>query len=235
MKAFDISSTENSFTPASIEPEAGKERRSPPASLYARGGKRLLDLILVSLLLPLFLPLIALLWILTRLDGGPGFYGQKRVGLDGRTFNCWKIRTMVMNAEKVLQDLCDSDPEIAREWHENQKLAVDPRITPIGGFLRATSLDELPQIWNVIRGEMSFVGPRPFMTSQEPLYRAAGGTAYYDLRPGITGSWQVDGRGVTTFVERVAYDEDYLASLSLREDLRLVWQTVVVLLKRTGH
>ncbi|MBR9823379.1 MAG: sugar transferase [Rhodobacteraceae bacterium] len=235
MKAFDISSTENSFVPASIEAETGQTGVSRRHSLYGRIGKRFLDLMLVSLLLPLFAPLIAVVWALTRLDGGPGFYGQKRVGLDGRTFNCWKIRTMVMNAEKVLQDLCDSDPEIAREWHENQKLAVDPRITPIGGFLRATSLDELPQIWNVICGEMSFVGPRPFMTSQEPLYRAAGGTAYYDLRPGITGSWQVDGRGVTTFVDRVKYDEGYLSSLSLREDLRLVWKTVVVLLKRTGH
>lgn len=235
MKAFNISSTENAYIPGKDEQRTSKAPLSWGAYLYRSGGKRLLDLILVALLLPLFLPLIAMVWVLTRLDGGPGFYSQKRVGINGRIFNCWKIRTMVMDAEKVLQDLCDSDPEIAREWHENQKLAQDPRITRIGRFLRATSLDELPQIWNVLCGEMSFVGPRPFMTSQEALYRAANGTAYFDLRPGITGSWQVDGRGVTTFVGRVEYDEDYLQRLSLKEDLRLIWGTVAVLLKCTGH
>lgn len=240
VKAFDISSFKSSFTPAPVDPgrRQSSGARAPVSrrfSLYGRIGKRLLDLILVALLLPLFAPIIAVVWGLTRLDGGPGFYSQKRVGMDGRIFDCWKIRTMVMGAEQVLQDLCDRDPDVAREWYENQKLAKDPRITPIGVFLRATSLDELPQIWNVLRGDMSFVGPRPFMTSQEPLYRAGGGTAYYELRPGITGSWQVDGRGVTAFVGRVAYDEDYLARLSLREDLRLIWQTVLVLLKQTGH
>lgn len=240
MKMSDISSFKSFFTPAPVDPSRRQSAgsRAPVSrrfSLYGRIGKRLLDLMLVALLLPLFAPIIAVIWGMTRLDGGPGFYSQKRVGMDGRIFDCWKIRTMVMNAEQVLQDLCESDPEVAREWHENQKLAKDPRITPIGGFLRATSLDELPQIWNVLRGEMSFVGPRPFMTSQEPLYQAAGGTAYYELRPGITGSWQVDGRGMTTFVERIEYDEGYLANLSLREDLRLILKTVGVLVKRTGH
>lgn len=195
----------------------------------------MLDLVLCVMLLPLFAPVILVLWTFTRLDGGPGFYSQVRVGKGGRIFRCWKIRTMLMNAEQILEELCAKDPIIAAEWHKNQKLENDPRITKIGGFLRATSLDELPQIWNVLRGDMSFIGPRPFMTSQEPLYRSAGGKAYYVLRPGVTGSWQVEGRGVTTFIERVQFDEDYLQELSLGRDLGYVWKTIVVILGRTGH
>ncbi|WP_231388722.1 sugar transferase [Pseudooceanicola algae] len=205
-------------------------------SFYGRFGKRCFDLALALTLLPLFLPLIALVWALTRLeDRGPGFYSQKRIGLNGKIFNCWKIRTMVINAEQALQDLCDSDPEVAREWHENQKLAKDPRITRIGGFLRSSSLDELPQIWNVITGDMSFIGPRPFMTSQEHLYRQAGGESYFKVRPGITGNWQVEGRGQTTFVERISYDDSYLETLSFRRDMSLIWRTIAVIVNRTGH
>lgn len=231
MKAFDFTYAER-VAPGETAGEAAARRRP---SFYSRFGKRLFDLTLACMLMPFFAPIIAVAWVLTRFDGGPGFYSQKRVGRNGRIFNCWKIRTMVVDAERVLQELCEKDPEVAREWHENQKLAKDPRITWIGGFLRSTSLDELPQIWNVITGDMSFIGPRPFMTSQEHLYRQAGGTAYFALRPGITGSWQVDGRGVTTFVQRVRYDEDYLTNLTFREDVNFVWKTIKVLLARTGH
>ncbi len=234
MKAFDFTSLTNSYA-AETDKVEQRQPVAPKRTFYARFGKRGMDLVLARLLLPFLAPIILVVWALTRLDGGPGFYGQSRIGINGKIFRCWKIRTMRMNAEQVLKELCDKDPAIAEEWHKNQKLENDPRITRIGGFLRATSLDELPQIWNVICGDMSFIGPRPFMTSQEHLYKNAGGEAYYHLRPGITGPWQVDGRGVTTFVDRIRYDEEYLATLSFRHDLRFVWKTIGVLLNRTGH
>lgn len=204
-------------------------------SAYSAIGKRSFDIVFAILLLPILVPVIALLWVMARRDGGPGFYAQDRVGLNGKVFRCLKMRTMVMNAERVLQDLCDADPEIAQEWLTNQKLLNDPRITRIGRFLRATSLDELPQIWNVLRGEMSFVGPRPFMVEQDDLYRRAGGEAYYHLRPGITGLWQIEGRGTTSFVSRVQYDNDYLKRISPVLDAKLMVKTVTVVFNRTGH
>lgn len=235
MKVFDAASISSS---RSVETEVKKSRvvQVPRHTFYTKFGKRIFDIVLALLLLPLFVPIILVVWVLTRLDGGPGFYSQYRVGLHGKTFRCWKVRTMVMNAEQVLRELCEKDPAVAEEWNRDQKLAKDPRITKIGGFFRATSLDELPQIWNVLRGDMSFIGPRPFMTSQEHLYREAGGEAYFHLRPGITGPWQVDGRGVTTFVDRIKYDSDYLENQSLKTDLGLVWKTVrVVIVDQTGH
>ncbi|MGH1330306.1 MAG: sugar transferase [Paracoccaceae bacterium] len=209
--------------------------KNKTARLYSRIGKRALDLVLVVLALPVALPVIAGLWLLVRRDGGFGFYAQERIGRDGRVFACWKLRTMQMDAEKQLEKLCRIDPELAAEWARDQKLERDPRITKIGAFLRASSLDELPQIFNVLRGDMSLVGPRPFMISQEPLYRDAGGSAYFDMRPGITGPWQIDGRSGTTFVERIAYDNAYAQSLSLRADIALLLRTVSVVLNRTGR
>lgn len=209
---------------------AQKERR-----VYAAYLKRLGDIVLALVALPICVPLIAIFWILSRLEGGPGFYCQPRVGRFGETFTCWKLRTMVPNADKVLKDLCDRDPVLAAEWHEKQKLAKDPRITRIGRFLRATSLDELPQILNVLKGDMSFVGPRPFMTTQEALYRAAGGEAYFRMRPGITGLWQLDGRNTTAFVDRVTYDDLYWQKLSAGVDLRCLLATVRVIFRKTGQ
>ncbi len=218
--------------------EASVEAFAPAAdSTYRRYGKRAFDIILALLLLPLLAPVIGVLWVLTKRDGGPGFYAQTRVGKDGRLFKCWKIRSMVVGAEKVLDDLCSSDPAIAEEWRRDQKLDNDPRITQLGCFVRRTSLDELPQIWNVLRGDMSFIGPRPFMVSQERLYSTAGGRAYFRMRPGISGPWQVDNRGALAtdgFMQRVAYDERYLREQSIFNDLRLVWKTLGVIAKRTG-
>lgn len=205
------------------------------SGIYMRFGKRGLDIVLALLMMPVIVPVIAVLWYLAKRDGGPGFYSQKRIGQYGRVFRCWKLRTMVVNAEQALKELCDGNPALAAEWHRNQKLAADPRITPIGQFLRATSLDELPQIWNVLIGDMSFVGPRPFMAKQKKLYCAAGGAAYFQLRPGITGPWQIDGRGTTSFVDRIKFDNAYLAELSLGRDLRFILRTVLVVLNRTGH
>ena len=208
---------------------------SASGGIYEKFGKRVVDLVLSLMLAPLIVPVIAVLWFIVRRDGSAGFFMQDRVGKDGKVFSCMKLRTMVPNAEKVLEDMIASDPKVAHEWHVNQKLERDPRITKIGRLLRATSLDELPQFFNVVRGDMSFVGPRPFLPSQEQLYVDAGGEGYYRVRPGITGPWQVDGRGITTFCDRVAYDETYVDSLSLKADASFIYKTVGVVLKRTGH
>ncbi|OCX66389.1 exopolysaccharide biosynthesis protein [Thioclava sp. SK-1] len=202
---------------------------------YRRLGKRPFDIFLALLLLPILLPVIAGLWFLVRRDGGSGFFVQPRIGRDGRVFNCYKLRTMVTDAEAALKKMCDESPELAHEWHVNQKLTVDPRITRVGRFLRATSLDELPQVFNVIKGDMSFVGPRPFLVDQEALYRNAGGESYFDMRPGITGAWQVEGRNSTTFIGRVAYDDDYHRGLSMWRDIGLIAKTAGIVCKRTGR
>ncbi len=201
---------------------------------YRAFGKRLFDITMVLASLPVVAPLIFILWVIVRLDGGAGFYSQTRIGKNGREFRCWKLRTMIPNADRVLKEMCDADPELAREWHENQKLENDPRITRIGRFLRASSLDELPQLWNILLGDMSIVGPRPFMADQAPLYNTAGGKAYYTVRPGITGPWQVFGRGETTFVDRVKYDTMYCRDLSMVNDIVLIWKTFGVVLRGTG-
>ncbi|WP_330629531.1 sugar transferase [Thioclava sp. GXIMD4215] len=202
---------------------------------YQRRGKRILDIFLALLLLPVLLPVIAVLWLMVRRDGGPGLFVQPRIGKNGKTFQCYKLRTMLVDAEAKLQKMCAEDPKLAEEWHVHQKLSIDPRITSVGRFLRATSLDELPQIFNVFKGDMSFVGPRPFLIDQESLYRNAGGAAYFDMRPGITGLWQVEGRNSTTFVARVTYDDDYFDRLSLKSDLGLIVKTTSIVVKRTGR
>ena len=203
--------------------------------VYQRVFKRIIDTMLVAVSLPIVLPVIAVLALIIRRDGGPAFFVQPRVGLNGHVFPCFKLRTMHVDAEARLAEMCAADPIIAAEWHRNQKLQIDPRITKFGCFLRRSSLDELPQLFNVLRGEMSVVGPRPFLPSQEDLYRQAGGRAYYAMRPGITGSWQVAGRGDTRFVDRVGFDDDYHSRLSLKEDLLILLKTVSVVIKSTGR
>ena len=211
-----------------------QELRIQPGA-YGCYSKRAFDVMLALLLMPLVAPVVGILWLLVKRGGGSGFYAQERVGMNGSTFQCWKLRTMVPDAETVLGNLCARDAKVAAEWHRNQKLANDPRITRVGAFLRATSLDELPQLWNVLRGEMSFVGPRPFMLSQEALYRSAGGEAYFQMRPGITGPWQVNGRGTTSFVDRVTFDTAYCRRLSFAKDLQLIFKTAGVVFRCGGQ
>ena len=210
------------------------KRTEPVQSFYSKAGKRAFDLTLALLISPIVVPVILVLWALTKLDGGPGFFGQVRVGKDKKYYKCWKIRTMRVDAEEVLTELCKSNPEIAREWNENQKLKNDPRITAVGRFMRATSLDELPQFLNIVKGEMSFVGPRPFMAQQMQMYQTAGGRSYFEVRPGITGTWQVYGRGQTKFSDRVHYDDIYHNGLSFKQDIGLIFKTVGVVLRATG-
>ncbi|MEI4473733.1 sugar transferase [Frigidibacter sp. MR17.24] len=199
--------------------------------LWQAGGKRLFDLVAILAMAPVILPLIGLMVLMVRRDGGPAFFRQKRVGRHGQAFWMLKMRTMVPDAEGRLQAHLAADPEARAEWDRHQKLARDPRITRVGRLLRRTSLDELPQLLNVLRGEMSLVGPRPMMISQIGLYP---GRAYYRLRPGITGNWQVSERHASSFADRARYDEAYEAEVSARTDLGLLWRTVAVVLRASG-
>jgi len=201
---------------------------------YAKVGKRFFDLALAVLLLPLIAPVIAALWLLVRRDGGPGFFGHSRIGRNGQVFKCWKVRTMVMGAEERLQAYLAANPAAAAEWARDHKLTNDPRITQFGNFLRKTSLDELPQIWNVLKGEMSFVGPRPIVHAELSKYGADLG-AYLSQKPGITGLWQVSGRNDVSYVERVAMDVDYSLRGSLMFDMELILRTGVSVLGKTGR
>ncbi len=196
--------------------------------------KRCLDLIFCVAVMAVVLPLTPLLAFAIRLDSkGPVFYRQKRVGRNGKPLYVCKFRTMTMNADALLADCLARDPALRKEWDINQKLKNDPRITRVGSFLRKTSLDELPQIFNVLAGNMSLVGPRPIMESQIDKYGDIH-TVYNRVKPGITGLWQVSGRNDTTFEERVAYDNYYINNWSVWMDLWILAKTVPVALSGYG-
>jgi lipopolysaccharide/colanic/teichoic acid biosynthesis glycosyltransferase len=206
--------------------------RRARSNLYRKGAKRGIDLLLVVLALPFVLPVVAALALWVARDGGAPFYTQDRVGRGGRVYRIWKLRTMVQDAEARLESCLQADPTLRAEWNSKQKLLHDPRITRTGRILRRSSLDELPQLWNVLRGEMSLVGPRPMMISQKPLYPAAD---YYELRPGITGLWQISERNSSSFAERAKFDSVYNQTLSLPVDLGILLATVKVVFCGTGH
>jgi lipopolysaccharide/colanic/teichoic acid biosynthesis glycosyltransferase len=206
---------------------------SPFAGFYRSYGKRALDLLICAILGPPVLLVVAMLYLLVRGGGKPGFFGHLRVGRHGRVFRCWKLRTMVPNAQALLDEYLKKNLEAAAEWQKDCKLREDPRVTRLGSFLRKVSLDELPQIWNVIKGEMSFVGPRP--VTQAEIERYAGHEwSYLSVRPGLTGLWQVSGRNSTAYDMRVALDAEYASRCSLFMDLVIIYSTFGVVLKRTG-
>jgi lipopolysaccharide/colanic/teichoic acid biosynthesis glycosyltransferase len=192
-------------------------------------GKRALDLVVCTLLLVIAIPVIAVCALAIRLDTpGPVMIAQLRTGRDGRRFRMLKLRTMLANAEELKPLLAHLSVLPAPDF----KIPDDPRITRVGRVLRATSLDELPQLFNVLRGDMSLVGPRP--TSFEPSRYELWHTQRLDVRPGITGLWQVEGRNVTTFDERLRLDVQYIRRRSLALDLTLLARTVVAVLQRSG-
>ncbi len=196
--------------------------------------KRMIDWGIIIFLLPLLIVLGVLISIGIKLDSpGPVFYKQRRVGKDGKIFVAWKFRSMIHNADAKLQEYLEKDGNFRSEWESKQKIKVDPRITRFGKFLRRTSLDELPQFWNVLRGEMSVVGPRPCMESQINLYGEIF-NLYKQVRPGITGLWQVSGRNETTYAERVAMDAYYVRNWSPWLDLVILVKTVWVVLTGKG-
>lgn len=203
-----------------------------PFWAYRRLGKRAFDVITVLMFLPFGILIVGGLAMCIALLGNKPFYTQERVGRNGAIYKIWKLRTMVVDADSRLEQHLRDNPNAQLEWDYTQKLRNDPRITPIGRFLRASSMDELPQLWNVLRGDMSLIGPRPMMPSQVPLYP---GTAYYHLRPGISGSWQVSARNESSFAERAIFDTSYDSEVSLREDMRIFMATIHVVLRATGH
>lgn len=211
---------------------ATHQPESDESDIYRDGVKRLLDVVLVLVSLPLVLPIILVFAAIVALDGGKPFYCQNRVGKNGRTYTMWKLRSMVLCAEEKLAVHLAQDPEAKAEWDSTQKLKDDPRITRFGRFLRKSSFDELPQLLNVLLGDMSIVGPRPMLPEQEPLYS---GTAYFELRPGITGLWQISDRNESTFAARAKFDTDYFEQLSLATDVRIIASTFRVVLRGTGY
>lgn len=214
--------------------------RSSLTSPTALLAKRLLDIGLIALSAPLLVPVLVAIGLAIKLDTrGPVIYGQKRVGRHGRPFRAWKFRSMVPNADEHLRNYLLGHPELRTEWDRTHKLKADPRVTRVGTFLRRTSLDELPQLWNVIVGEMSLVGPRPIVDS--PDYDREYIDEHpqvYDLytlvRPGITGLWQVSGRNLTTYEKRVDLDRYYLQNWSCMLDIYILWRTVKTALLREG-
>ncbi len=204
-----------------------------PRGVYAGFVKRLFDIFFVLLALPAAVPIILICALALRIEGGRAFYTQPRLGRGGRRFSIYKLRTMVPDADAKLERLLRENAALRAEWESTQKLKKDPRITIVGDFLRKTSLDELPQLWNVLVGDMSIVGPRPMLPQQLPLYRLP--EAYFSLRPGITGLWQVSARNEKGFDYRADMDAEYCNELGLVADLSILLQTVGVVLRRTGY
>jgi Undecaprenyl-phosphate galactose phosphotransferase WbaP len=203
---------------------------------WARTTKRFLDLLLTVTGGLIMSPLLLAIVVVIKLDSsGPAFYGHRRLGAGGKHFRCWKFRTMHPSAEQLLDQYLRSNPTLRAEWEQNFKLRSDPRVTRVGRFLRSTSLDELPQIWNVLWGEMSLVGPRPIVDAEIPKY----GTVYEVYRritPGITGLWQVSGRSDATYAERIKLDAYYVHNWSVWLDLVILVRTVrIVLLGRGAY
>lgn len=211
--------------------ERGFEVAPEHRSVYRSVFKRVFDILFVlTIALPVTL-VVLVLALLISLDGASPFYLQERVGKNGKCFKMLKLRSMVPNAHRKLEAYLQANAAARVEWNEKQKLTHDPRITPLGRIIRKTSLDELPQFFNVLKGDMSVVGPRPMMPQQTALYP---GTSYYRMRPGITGFWQISERNECSFAERAIHDSNYDRSLSLRTDIAVVWRTVAVVMAGTG-
>ncbi|MCA3421230.1 MAG: sugar transferase [Roseomonas sp.] len=197
-------------------------------------AKRALDIIGAGLGLVLLAPFFLIVALLVRADGGPAFFAHQRVGRGGKLFGCLKFRSMVIDSQARLEALLASNPAARAEWEATRKLKNDPRITRIGRFLRSTSLDELPQLINVLRGEMSLVGPRPVQEAEIDRYYGASAAHYMAVRPGITGLWQVSGRSETSYESRVALDVSYVSRPSMLTDLSILLRTPVAVLSRRG-
>ena len=192
--------------------------------------KRILDIILAGSAIVLLAPLLTLCFLACLFTSpGPAIFRHRRVGFGGKRFDCFKFRTMVHDSQDCLSDYLASNPEARNEWEATHKLQFDPRVTAIGAILRKTSLDELPQLFNVLMGEMSIVGPRP-VTEEELFKYSNSAGAYLSCRPGITGLWQVSGRSGTTYSKRVACDSYYAANWSMTLDLKILLVTLPVLL-----
>jgi Undecaprenyl-phosphate galactose phosphotransferase WbaP len=208
--------------------------RSGLLSPMSRAVKRAFDLLVCLVLVIFFAPLLLVVAAIVATDGGPVLFGHRRVGHEGKTFRCLKFRTMVPDAQIVLQKLLDSDPALQAEWATTFKLKSDPRITTVGGFLRKTSLDELPQLFNVIAGTMSLVGPRPVVASELEDFYGEDALYYRLVLPGITGLWQISGRSDTGYNRRVHLDAWYVRNWSLWSDILILLGTLPSVLRSRG-
>jgi Undecaprenyl-phosphate galactose phosphotransferase WbaP len=211
----------------------GIEARKNLLSTSSKVLKRAMDFVLAPLLGLVSLPVLLAAALLVRLDSaGPIFYRQERIGHKGERIKVYKFRTMIPNADQVLEKYLCENSAAREEWNQGQKLKDDPRITRPGKWLRKLSIDELPQVLNILKGEMSLVGPRPMMAEQAALYH--GIDFYYGVRPGLTGLWQVSGRNHTTFEQRAHYDIYYVRNWSVWLDIYILLRTVWVVLSRDG-
>lgn len=203
------------------------------AKLSSRILKRTMDIVVGSLAIIIFSPVLLYLYFAVKKDGGNAIYGHPRIGRNGKTFNCLKFRSLIVNSKEVLDELLRTDPQARAEWEKDFKLKNDPRITKIGAFIRKTSLDELPQLFNVLKGEMSLVGPRPIVIDE--LERYEENVDYYLMaKPGMTGLWQVSGRNNVDYNTRIYFDSWYVKNWSLWNDIAILFKTVNVVLKRDG-
>ncbi|TWI22600.1 sugar transferase [Mesorhizobium tianshanense] len=212
---------------ASVQEDVGGDHRQP----LGGWAKRLLDLLVASTALILASPILVLIPLLIKATtGGPVLFVHRRIGFNGKVFDCYKFRTMVPNAEDVLQRHLSRDLQAAQEWAANQKLKCDPRILFFGKMLRKSSLDELPQLFNVLRGDMSCVGPRPVVADELQRYGAAA-HEYLKTRPGLTGLWQISGRNMTEYSHRVLLDTQYVQTWSLLRDFSILMRTIPAMMK----
>jgi len=207
--------------------------RANLARPFSRVLKLVFDQVAASVLLVLLAPLLLTLAMLVRADGGPALYRHRRIGAGGRVFDCIKFRSMVLDADRVLRRVLATDPAAAAEWAATQKLRDDPRVTRIGRFLRRSSLDELPQLLNVIRGEMSLVGPRPIVQAEVARY-GADIEHYYAAKPGVTGLWQVSGRSDMSYGRRVKLDAWYVRNWTLWHDIAILLKTIPAVFLQRG-
>jgi len=214
----------------STEPMAPDIHATHRRSIYP-AAKRGLDILVTLIMAPFVLAVVGMLSLWIRQDGGDALFSQPRVGKNGRIFTLWKLRTMVPNAEQRLEEYLSENATARIDWNTTQNLRNDPRITPLGWYLRKYSIDELPQLFNVFIGDMSLVGPRPMMPEQRQHYP---GRAYFAMRPGLTGLWQISERNGCSFAERAQHDARYAVVMSFATDIRILLMTPSVVLRGTG-
>lgn len=197
--------------------------------------KRIFDILFSISILLLMSPLLILISLLVALSSrGPILYTQERIGRGGVTFKCFKFRSMYEDADKRLKDILLNDPSLQKEWLQTHKLKKDPRITLIGKFLRRTSLDELPQFWNVVLGDLSVVGPRPVVKEEILNHFGDKACTIFSVRPGITGLWQISGRSNTCYTKRIALDEAYVKERTVLQDMKIIALTIPKMISRNG-
>ena len=234
MIAHDLPNLDSTATVSADSSEPIQSQSYSKDAALSASGKRVFDIVVGLSALIILVPFIAtMILIMLGAQGRPVLIKHRRVGRGGVLFPCFKFRTMVVNAEDVLQEHLDADVDARQEWSATRKLKSDPRITPIGRMLRKSSVDELPQLLNVLRGEMSLVGPRPIVEPEVHHYGAVI-HQYLKVRPGLTGSWQVSGRSDASYARRVQMDADYVRNWSFGRDLIILIKTVPAVLTSRG-